>query len=63
MKITARQNELLVEHRYSKTHHIKKMFGTDVDLRNLEPNQSVCMGDGKTYYWLLTEKEYEIKKV
>ena len=59
MKITARQNQLLVEQKYGKTHHIKKVFGTHVDLRNLEKNQSVCWGDGETYHWLLTKKEDE----
>jgi hypothetical protein len=55
-KQTARQNELLIEYKYGKTHHIKKMWGTEVNLKNLEPNESVVMGDGKTYYWKLTTK-------
>ena len=58
-KITAKQNEILVRQKYSKTHHIKKVFGTDVDLYNLEPNESVVFGDGQTYHYKLTEKTKE----
>ena len=58
-KITARQNELLVQHKWSKTHHIEKVWGTDVILKNLKPNESVVWGDGETYHWKLTEKTKE----
>ena len=47
---------------YGTTHTIKKqrLLG-EIDLRCLSDNESVAMGDGKTYYWLLTKKELQAK--
>ncbi len=45
-----------VHDKYGTTHDIKKVYGVEIDLRNLNPNECVCWGDGATYHWLLTEK-------
>lgn len=43
---------------YGATHTIQKQrLVGEIDLRYLNNNESVAMGDGKTYYWLLTEKK------
>ena len=45
-----------VEKLYGKTHDIRRVYGDcHVELSNLKFNQSVCWGDGKTFYYLLTE--------
>jgi hypothetical protein len=41
---------------FGKTHIIEEKPGTTVNLEELKDNQSVIWGDGKTYYWLLTEE-------
>ncbi len=52
--------EKQIKDRYGLTHKIEKVFKIGIiDLRILKDNQSVAMGDGKTFYWLLTEKENE----
>lgn len=50
--------EKQITDRWAATHIIKKqrMIG-EIDLRKLNSNESVAMGDGETFYWLLTEKE------
>ena len=48
--------DLAMFYKYSKTHTVEKKKGTEVDLRNLEANQSVVWGDGETYHYLLTNK-------
>lgn len=42
--------------RYGKTHIIDRVQGVKVEMNQLQENQSVCWGDGKTFYYLLTEK-------
>lgn len=32
----------------------EKIKGVEVNLSDLKPNQSVQYGDGKTFYWLIT---------
>ena len=54
--MTTGEREKLVRELYGDTHHITKVMGTEVNLRMLANNQSVCAGDMKTYYWLLTVK-------
>lgn len=51
-----------ITEKFGETHHIKKVWGTEPDLRNLNDNESVVWGDGKTYHWLLTEKLETTKK-
>ena len=44
---------------WGKTHIIEKIPVKNkfyLTLKNLKPNESVCAGDGKTYYCLLTKK-------
>lgn len=46
-----------MERLYGKTHTYKRVYGgLSPDLTKLNLNQSVCWGDGKTFYYLLTEK-------
>lgn len=50
-----------IQEKYGKTHDIQKVFpknkkGFNVDLSKLEKNQSICMGDGETFYYLLSKK-------
>lgn len=49
--------EKQITERYGATHHIQKarMVG-EIELDRLTEKESVAMGDGETYYWLLTEK-------
>lgn len=42
---------------YGKTHIIEKRKGINVFLPMLKNNQSVAYGDGKSFYYLLTERE------
>ncbi len=46
-----------INEKYSATHTIEKRLGTEVELKDLQPGQSVVFGDGETYYWLLTKKK------
>lgn len=46
-----------VTFRYGKTHTIEKRRGKSVNLGSLKDNQSVCAGDGETFYFLLTRKD------
>lgn len=55
MKLTTAK-DLQTEFKYRKTHKVEKRKGTEVDLRNLEDNQSVIWGDGETYHYLLIKK-------
>lgn len=43
---------------YGETKIIEPMFmpRRAIDLRRLKPNESVCAGDGKTWYCKLTKK-------
>ena len=46
------------ELKWGKTHTIQKIYGSlEVNLPDLPDNQSVCYGDGKTFYYLLIKKE------
>ncbi len=45
-----------VKAKWGKTHIIQKVMGTKAELKELNPKQSVCWGDGETYHFLLTEK-------
>ena len=38
---------------YGETHKIKMRPGCEVNLQHLNDNESVCMGDGESYHWLL----------
>jgi len=44
--------------KYGETHTITLVYITTrgVDLRKLKPDESICMGDGKTWYCRLTKK-------
>jgi hypothetical protein len=58
MQLSMEQTEdyKIVLEKYGKTHFIEKRNGTSVEVGTLKPNQSVCWGDGRNYYYLLTEK-------
>lgn len=46
-----------MEKLYGKTHTYKRVYGNlSPDITKLKNNQSVCWGDGKTFYYLLTDK-------
>ena len=48
--------EAVIQKEYSKTHNIKRVYGDcEVNLKQLDDNQFVLMGDGRTFYYLLTE--------
>jgi len=49
--------EKQITERWGATHEIQKqrLLGR-IKLKHLKENESVVMGDGETYYWLLTEK-------
>ena len=49
--------DLSIVHKYRDTHQVFKRKGTEVDLRNLEYDESVIWGDGKTYHYLLKRNE------
>lgn len=50
--------EKQITERWGATHEISKQrLVGEIDLSYLNKNESVAMGDGKTFYWLLTEKE------
>ena len=50
--------EKQITERWGATHEISKQrLVGEIDLRSLNKNESVAMGDGKTFYWLLTEKD------
>ena len=50
--------EKQITERWGATHEIQKQkLVGEIDLRYLNKNESVAMGDGKTFYWLLTEKD------
>ncbi len=42
--------------RYDATHIIEQVNNEQVRLYRLKYNESIHYGNGKTYYWLLTEK-------
>lgn len=45
------------EEKYKDTHTIERVSTSlECDLTKLKDNQSVVFGDGKTFYFLLTEK-------
>lgn len=48
---------------YHTTHKVEKRKGTKPDLSKLKKNQSVCYGDGKTYYVLLTKRSRPISVI
>lgn len=50
------KNLVNVTERYGETHTIEAVLGTTGELEDLEDNQSVCWGDGKSYHFLLTKK-------
>lgn len=45
-----------VTDRYGDSHHIEPVWGTSVDLTVLKLNETVCIGDGQTYHFKLTDK-------
>lgn len=45
--------DLSIKHKYRETHEVFKKKGTEVDLRNLENDESVIYGDGESYHYLL----------
>ena len=49
--------EKQITEKWGATHHIQKqrMVG-EIELSYLTKHESVAMGDGETFYWLLTEK-------
>ena len=47
--------------KWGKTHTIKKVIGTEIQLGNLNKNESVVYGDGKTFHWLITLKTNDVK--
>ena len=50
--------EKQITERWGATHEISKQrLVGEIDLSYLNKNESVAMGDGKTFYWLLTEKD------
>lgn len=50
--------EKQITEKWGATHHIQKQrLVGEIDLSYLNKNESVAMGDGETYYWLLTEKD------
>lgn len=50
--------EKQITERWGATHEIQKQrLVGEINLRHLNKNESVAMGDGKTFYWLLTEKD------
>ena len=52
--------EKQITDRWGATHEIKKQrLVGEIDLRHLNKNESVAMGDGKTFYWLLTKKKVQ----
>lgn len=47
----------VINKKYGETHNIERIYETtSPDLYKLKDNQSVCWGDGRTFYFLLTEK-------
>lgn len=42
--------------KYAGTHVIIAVHGVRVDLTKLKPNESVCYGDGRSFYFKLTKK-------
>ena len=48
--------DLSVQFKYRKTHQVFKKKGTDVNLQNLEDDESVIWGDGESYHYLIKEK-------
>ena len=42
--------------KYGNTHEIEKVDGTVARIMDLDDDQEVCWGDGKTYHFLLTKK-------
>ncbi len=51
-------SEHQITEKYGATHHIQKqrMVG-EIDLSYLTKHESVAMGDGETFFWLLTDKK------
>lgn len=47
--------------RYGQNYHYDIITGTECRLEDLEGNQRVCAGDGKTYFFLMTPKEEKPK--
>lgn len=45
-----------VQELYGDAYKIVKRKGTEVELSKLKKGEAVCMGDGKTYHWLLIKK-------
>jgi len=46
-----------MQERWGKTHTFKRVYSKKkVNLDKLRSDQSVCWGDGKTFYYLLTKK-------
>lgn len=44
-----------IEERFAKTHKIEAIMGCEVNLKTLQPNQSVAVGDGMSFHFLLTK--------
>ena len=55
-------NLIRVIEKWGATHQIEAVLGTRPRLDKLEPNQSVCWGDGEHYHFRLTTlEELELK--
>lgn len=55
----ANNDELILskaKKKWGKTHHINKVFGTDVNLTTLPKGVGVICGDGDTYHFQLIKK-------
>lgn len=48
-------NLIKVKEKFGKTHKIEAVLGTSPKLKFLQPNQSVCWGDGENYHFRLTK--------
>ena len=47
----------VIHKKYGETHDVKRVYADlSPDLSKLKDNQSVCWGDGRTFYFPLTEK-------
>lgn len=49
------ENLIKVKSKHGKTHKIEAVLGTKPNLTLLQPNQSVCWGDGESYHFRLTK--------
>lgn len=52
---------LEVEKKYGRTHNIKLVKTAKIDLKNKDPKDIACWGDGKTYHWVVSPKEVKLE--